>query len=216
MRVCAVFDLDGTIIDNSSENVFFKEMLKRGVLPFGNLVSWGTYLIRTTYLRRAKANKVYLRGLDFQYVCDIAKFCVDEYLINHISPRVYDLIKWHRDNGHMVFILSGSLKILVSFFGEQLEVDQAIGNTLEVKDGKICGQLTGTNLYAENKATVVQQLAEQHNLDLNRSYAYGNHHSDHYKLQLFGNPVAVNPDRGLRRISLANNWQIEMFHENST
>ena len=126
------------------------------------------------------------------------------------------MIKWHRDNGHMVFILSGSLKILVSFFGEQLEVDQAIGNTLEVKDGKICGQLTGTNLYAENKATVVQQLAEQHNLDLNRSYAYGNHHSDHYKLQLFGNPVAVNPDRGLRRISLANNWQIEMFHENST
>ena len=110
--------------------------------------------------------------------------------------------------------MSGSLKILVSGLGERLEVDQAMGNTLEIKDGKICGQLTGANLYAENKAIAVKQLVQKYNLDLNRSYAYGNHHSDHYKLQLFGNPVAVNPDRGLRQISLANNWQIEMFHGN--
>ena len=214
MRACAVFDLDGTIIDNSSENVFFREMFERGALPLGNLVSWGTYLIKTTNLRRAKANKVYLRGLDFQYVCKIARFCVDEYLIDHISPRVCDLMKWHRDNDRMVFILSGSLKILVSIFGERLEVNQTIGNTLEIKDGKICGQVIGSNLYAENKAIAVKQLAEQYNLDLNQSYAYGNHHSDHHKLQLFGNPVAVNPDRGLRQISLTNNWQIEMFHGN--
>lgn len=214
MRACAVFDLDGTIIDNSSENVFFREMFERGMLPFGNLVSWVTYLIKTTNLRRTKANKVYLRGLDFQDVYKIAKFCVDEYLIDHISPRVFDLMKWHRDNDHMVIILSGSLKILVSVLGERLEVDQAMGNTLEIKDGKICGQLAGANLYAENKAIAVKQLVQKYNLDLNRSYAYGNHHSDHYKLQLFGNPVAVNPDRGLRQISFANNWQIEMFHGN--
>ena len=214
MRACAVFDLDGTIIDNSSENVFFREMFERGMLPFGNLVSWVTYLIKTTNLRRTKANKVYLRGLDFQDVYKIAKFCVDEYLIDHVSPRVFDLMKWHRDNDHMVFILSGSLKILVSVLGERLEVDQAMGNTLEIKDGKICGQLAGANLYAENKAIAVKQLVQKYNLDLNRSYAYGNHHSDHYKLQLFGNPVAVNPDRGLRQISFANNWQIEMFHGN--
>ena len=214
MRACAVFDLDGTIIDNSSENVFFREMFERGMLPFGNLVSWVTYLIKTTNLRRTKANKVYLRGLDFQDVYKIAKFCVDEYLIDHISPRFFDLMKWHRDNERMVFILSGSLKILVSVLGERLEVDQAMGNTLEIKDGKICGQLTGANLYAENKAIAVKQLVQKYNLDLNRSFAYGNHHSDHYKLQLFGNPVAVNPDRGLRQISFANNWQIEMFHGN--
>ena len=214
MKACAVFDLDGTIIDNSSENVFFREMLERGVLPFGNLVSWGTYLIKTANLRSAKANKVYLRGLDFQYVCKIAEFCVDEYLMDHISPRVYDLIEWHRDNDRMVFILSGSLKILVSFLGDRLAVDQAIGNTLEVEDGKICGRLTGANLYAENKAVAVKRLAQQYNLDLNGSYAYGNHHSDHHKLRLFGNPVAVNPDRGLKQVSLTNNWQIEMFHGN--
>ena len=184
------------------------------MLPFGNLVSWVTYLIKTTNLRRAKANKVYLRGLNFQDVYKIAKFCVDEYLIDHISPRFFDLMKWHRDNERMVFILSGSLKILVSVLGERLEVDQAMGNTLEIKDGKICGQLAGANLYAENKAIAVKQLVQKYNLDLNRSYAYGNHHSDHYKLQLFGNPVAVNPDRGLRQISFANNWQIEMFHGN--
>jgi HAD superfamily hydrolase (TIGR01490 family) len=212
MRSCAVFDLDGTIIDNSSERVFLKYLLERGELPFRNLSQWLLDFIRTRDLRQAKANKVYLKGLDYQHICDLAQICFTERLVERISPKVFDLIESHRAQGRAIVILSGSLELLVRFFYEHLKADLMVGYALEVVGGAITGRGVGLNPYGENKAQLVQGLAETHNFDLSESYAYGNHHSDAHKLKRVGHPVAVNPDRKLREIAIANDWQIEQFH----
>jgi HAD superfamily hydrolase (TIGR01490 family) len=212
MRSCAVFDLDGTIIDNSSERVFLKYLLERGELPFRNLSQWLLDFIRTRDLRQAKANKVYLKGLDYQHICDLAQICFTERLVDRISPKVFDLIESHRAQGRAIVILSGSLELLVRFFYEHLKADLMVGYALEVVGGAITGRGVGLNPYGENKAKLVQGLAETHNFDLSESYAYGNHHSDAHKLKRVGHPVAVNPDRKLREIAIANDWQIEQFH----
>jgi len=46
------------------------------------------------------------------------------------------------------------------------------------------------------------------NIDLERSYAYTDHHSDIPLLKLVGNPVVVNPSFFLRRAAVKNNWPI--------
>lgn len=212
MRSCAIFDLDGTIIDNSSERVFLKYLLEGGELPFRNLSQWLLDFIRIRDLRQAKANKVYLKGLDYQHIHNLAQICFTERLIDRISLRVFDLIEFHRAEGRAIVILSGSLELLVRFFHDHLNADFMIGYTLEVVNGEITGHGAGINPYGENKARLVQGLAEAHNFDLSESYAYGNHHSDAYKLKQVGHPVAVNPDRKLREIAAASDWQIEQFH----
>ena len=212
MRSCAIFDLDGTIIDNSSERVLLKYLLEGGELPLRNLSQWLVDFIRTRDLRQAKANKVYLKGLDSQHVHNLAQICFAERLIDRISPRVFDLIEFHRAEERVIVILSGSLELLVQFFHDYLKTDLMIGYTLEVIEEEITGRCVGLNPYGENKARLVQRLAETHNFDLSESYAYGNHHSDAHKLKQVGHPVAVNPDRKLREIALANDWQIEQFH----
>ena len=212
MRSCAVFDLDGTIIDNSSERVFLKYLLERGELPLRNLSQWLFDFIRLRDLRQAKANKVYLKDLDYQQICDLAQICFTERLVERISPKVFDLIEFHRTEGRTIVILSGSLELLVRLFYEHLKADLMIGYALEVIEEKITARGVGLNPYGENKAKLVQELAEAHNFDLSESYAYGNHHSDAHKLKRVGHPVAVNPDRKLREIASANDWQIEQFH----
>ena len=212
MRSCAIFDLDGTIIDNSSERVFLKYLLEGGELPLRNLSQWLIDFILVRDLRQAKANKVYLKGLDYQHICNLAQTCFTERLVDRISPRVFDLIEFHRAEGRAVVILSGSLELLIRFFYDYLEADLMIGYTLEVVDGEITGHCVGVNPYGENKAKLVRELAEAHNFDLSESYAYGNHYSDAHKLKRVGHPVAVNPDRKLREIATANGWQIERFH----
>ena len=210
MRSCAIFDLDGTIIDNSSERVFLKFLLEGGELPFRNLSQWLFDFIRMRDLRQAKANKVYLKGLNYQHIHNLAQICFTERLVDRISPRVFDLIKFHRAEGRAIVILSGSLELLVRFFHEYLKTDLMIGYALEVTEEEITGSSVGLNPYGENKAKLVQELAETHNFDLSESY--GNHHSDAHKLKRVGHPVAVNPDRKLREIAAANDWQIEQFH----
>jgi len=213
MRTCAIFDLDGTIINHSSERVFLNYLLANGEIPLGNLLRWTAHFIKSRNLRESKANKVYLRGLDYQHICEMAQLCVAERLINSISPRVFERIEFHRAEGRTVIILSGSLEILIRLFHDYLKTDIMIGNVLEVVNGNFTGRRIGRNCYGENKAILVQQIAKEHGFDLSQSYAYGNHYSDAHKLQLVGHPVAVNPDGKLRRIATANGWRIEQFHD---
>ena len=54
-------------------------------------------------------------------------------------------------------------------------------------------------------------LAERAGIDLTRSYAYSDSVTDLPMLEAVGNPVAVNPDKELRREAEERGWQIRDF-----
>ena len=208
-KTCAVFDLDGTIIRVSSEQVFLSYMLSHGEIPIPNLLAWTSNFLKVKSLLLAKPNKVYLRDLTQQHIHEIARRCFIDTLRPSIAPHIAELIQTHHAEGQTVILMSGSLSFLVQPFHEHFQTDFMVAHELEVVDGKFTGQRVGLHPFAENKAKLVQQLATEHGFDLSNSYAYGNHHTDAHKLALFGHPVAVNPDRKLRRIAAEKGWQIE-------
>ena len=208
-KTCAVFDLDGTIIRLSSEKVFLRYLLNHGEIPIPNLLAWASHFLKVKSLPVAKSNKIYLRSLEQARLHEIARHCFVETLRSSIKPHISELIHTHRDAGRTVILMSGSLSFLVQPFHEHFQTDLRVAHQLEVVDGKFTGQRIGLHPYAENKAKLAQHLATEHGFDLSRSYAYGNHHTDAHKLDLFGHPVAVNPDRKLLRIARDQGWQIE-------
>ena len=208
-KTCAIFDLDGTIIRTSSEQVFLSYLLSHGEIPIPNLFAWASNFLKVKSLPVAKSNKVYLRGLAQQRLHEIARRCFVDTLRPSIAPHISDLIHAHRADGRTVILMSGSLSLLVQPFHEHFQTDLMVSHELEAVDGKLTGKRVGLHPFAENKAKLAQQLATEHGFDLSNSYAYGNHHTDAYKLALFGHPVAVNPDRKLRRIATEKGWQIE-------
>lgn len=209
-KTCAIFDLDGTLINKSSEKVFLKHLLNYGEIPVSNLLAWTSHLLKVRSYPKAKSNKVHLRGLDRDHLFDLAQECFANSLRASITPHISAMIQTHRDEGRTVILMSGSLSFLVKLFHEHLGTDIMVADELEVVDGRFTGDRVGIRPYAQNKASLARELATRHGFDLRASYAYGNHHSDVYKLELFGNPVAVNPNRLLRRIATKRNWQIEL------
>ena len=209
-KSCAIFDLDGTLISKSSEKVFLKHLISNGEMPISNLIAWIAKFLKVRSYTEAKSYKIHLRGLEEQNLYALARECFDVTLRNSIAPNISTLIHTHRNEGRTVIIMSGSLSFLVELFHEYLQTDIMVADQLEVEDGRFTGNRVGLRPYAENKAALAQALATEHGFDLSSSYAYGNHHSDVYKLEIFGNPVAVNPDRVLRRIAVERNWQVEM------
>ena len=94
----------------------------------------------------------------------------------------------------------------------ELGFDGAIGSTCEIVDGVY----TGVSLRAchgEGKAAAVRELAEREGLDLAASTAYSDSHTDLPFLEAVGHPVAVNPDRGLRRRPRERGWPVLEFSE---
>ena len=88
---------------------------------------------------------------------------------------------------------------------------EAVASIAEVGvDGRYTGQLE-RYAYGAEKARLVQQLAVRDGLDLDASYAYSDSVSDVPMLEVVGHPVAVNPDRALRRVAGARGWEVRHF-----
>jgi HAD superfamily hydrolase (TIGR01490 family) len=217
-RPAAFFDLDKTIIAKSSTLAFSK--------PFqaGGLIS------RRAVLRSAYAQFVYLvggadhdqmekmreflsrlcAGWDVQTVRDI----VADTLHNVVDPLVFDeavsLIEEHHLAGRDVIIVSASGAEVVEPIGEMLGADGVVATQMRVVDGRYTGEID-YYAYAENKAAAMRRLAEEHEYDLSRSYAYSDSITDVHMLEAVGNPYAVNPDRELRRQANARGWPVLVF-----
>ena len=95
LKTCAIFDLDGTIIRVSSEQVFLSYMLSHGEIPIPNLLAWTSNFLKVRSLSVAKPNKIYLRGLAQQRLHEIARRCFVETLRPSIAPHIAQLIHAH-------------------------------------------------------------------------------------------------------------------------
>jgi HAD superfamily hydrolase (TIGR01490 family) len=108
-----------------------------------------------------------------------------------------DQIKWHQEQGHKVFFISGSPNFLVSKMAEKYGVDAYKGAQYLVdEEGRFTGDVIPMwDSVSKNKA--LKQLVEKYDLDLSKSYAYGDTNGDYSMLSKVGNPIAINPTREL-------------------
>jgi len=217
-RPAAFFDLDKTIIAKSSTLAFSRSFYAGGLIS------------RRSVLRSAYAQFVYLvggadhdqmekmrkflselsAGWDVQTVRDI----VAETLHSIVDPLVYDeavsLIEDHHLAGRDVIIVSTSGAEVVEPIGEMLGADRVIATRMRMDAGRYTGEIE-FYAYAENKAAAVRELAEHAGYDLARSYAYSDSATDVHLLEAVGNPIAVNPDKELRKVAASRGWPVMVF-----
>ena len=68
--------------------------------------------------------------------------------------------------------------------------------------------LTAPPLVGESRAAWLKHYAAMHEVDLDRSFAYADSHSDLPMLETVGNAVAVSPDIPLMRAAHRNGWSV--------
>src|SRR5690606_5764357 len=77
-------------------------------------------------------------------------------------------------------------------------------------DGRYTGALD-YYAYGPTKRTGIEELARREGYDLAASHAYSDSATDIPMLEAVGHPVAVNPDRTLRRHAVQQGWDIRDF-----
>ena len=215
----AFFDLDKTVIARASMAAYGPALHRAGYLsaPMAVRAAWGQLLFRffgadEASMDRARRTALKLAaGWEQEGLGRLAR----DHLAEVIEPVVYDealdLLAHHRSEGRLLVLVSASPVEIVAPLAEHLGVDDFIATRPEVDDA---GRYTGeVEFYAQGpaKADAVRRLAERLDLDLPGSWAYSDSGTDLPMLDAVGHPVAVNPDRELRRAAEVRGWPIREF-----
>jgi HAD superfamily hydrolase (TIGR01490 family) len=214
LTAAAFFDLDRTLLRRSSALALAPAFRRRGIITRRMMVeaaAWQLlFMVRgashEAVRRAAEDGLLLLRG----HTPDEMRELVADSMETVLRPLVYaqslDLVERHRGRGEPVYIVSATLQEIVQAIADDLGFDGALGTVCEVVDGAYTGRAIRA-LHAEAKADCIRSLDH----DLAASTAYSDSHTDLPFLEAVGHPVAVNPDRALRKIAAAREWPVLEF-----
>ena len=213
--VGAFFDMDNTLIPGPSIEIgFFRYLWNDGVVGWPELWKSFRYALRhmpPLSLSPLRRNKLYLLGQDVSHIEQLAHEYVELFVWPRVAVCALGRLAHHKQAGHVVAIVSGSPEYLVKPLAEKLGVPLGFGAKLETHAGRYTGRIFAPLPYGEGKGRHIERLAAYYNLDLSRSYAYGDSPGDLQALQLVGNPFVVNPIRGMARIARQHGWPVTQW-----
>jgi HAD superfamily hydrolase (TIGR01490 family) len=216
----AFFDLDKTVIAKASVVAFSRQFYREGLVT-RRVLAQGLWA-QVVFLRFGAKAKTLERlrhkmlRLTTGWEQEKVRSIVAETLAQVVGPITYkealDLIEGHKQAGRRVYIVSAAPAEIVEPLAGYLGAEEAIASQAAVTAGRYTGQML-SYAYGPQKARTIRQIADRDGLDLAASWAYSDSATDLPMLEAVGHPVAVNPDRALRRIAHMRNWPIMTFSE---
>jgi HAD superfamily hydrolase (TIGR01490 family) len=205
-KIGAFFDIDGTLYREGLIAEIFKKLVKYEIIEPER---WYNE-VRPEYQRWDKRQGNYdnyllkmadiyveaIKGLHKSQVEFIAKT-----VVNQKGDRVYtftrDRIKWHKQQGHILITISGSPLELVREMAQKHGFHDYKGAEYILDENNIYTSEFIPMWDSRSKREAILKFADKYDIDLDKSYAYGDTAGDFSMFQLVKNPVCVNPTREL-------------------
>lgn len=205
-QIAAFFDLDGTLYREGLITEMFKKMVKYEII---NAERWYNE-VRPDFMRWDKRQGDYddyllkmidiyvetIKGLESNQIKYIAKKVVEQK-----GDRVYtftrDRIKYHKDNNHKIIVISGSPSELVGEMAKKYGFTDYVGAEYIVDENKLYTGEVMPMWDSVSKEKAINNFVDKYDIDLNKSYAYGDTSGDYTMFKRVGNPYCINPTREL-------------------
>ena len=218
MPGAAFFDLDRTLLSRSSSLALAGTFRRRGLIGRRQQLKAVVAQFLFTHFgagqsrvgQTAESAMAILEDLPVGVMREIVAEALDPVLKPLVYQEALDLAAAHAARAERTYIVSAALQEIVGGLAQDLGFDGAVGSRAEVVDGVYTGRLE-RRLFGPAKADALKELAVAEQLDLSSSTAYSDSHTDLAFLEAVGHPVAVNPDRELRKIAAVRGWPVRRF-----
>lgn len=186
----ALFDFDGTITTHDSFRDFLIFICGRAgfvkrILPVSPWLAGFVLRLVSRENAKKKVSAAFLAGMPVEKFNEHAgQFCRHR-LTRIIRPDAMEKIRWHKENGDRVVVVSASFSDYLKFWCQQLDVE-LISTRLEEKNGILTGNFVTPNCWGPEK---VRRIKEQ--IDLSHYatiYAYGDSRGDREMLAIANQP----------------------------
>lgn len=121
---------------------------------------------------------------------------LDESVLGEIANRIPltegagKLVNTLKSLGYRTAILSGGFSYFGERLGRALGIDYVYANELEIRDGKVTGEVTGIVVDGERKAQLLRDIAAQEGIDLEQVISVGDGANDLPMLSIAGLGIA--------------------------
>ncbi len=206
MAIAAFFDIDGTLYRNSLMVEHFKKLLKYEVIDPS---------LWHSHVKQAYHNWDKRQGNYDDYLLELSKIYIEcikgidkdemEFTANKViglkGERVYRYtraqIAWHKAQNHKIIFISGSPAYLLEKMAKKYDATDFQGTEYVMDEtGRFTGQIIQM-WDSESKRRSMLAFQKKYQIDMQKSYSYGDTNGDFSMFELVGNPVAINPTKEL-------------------
>jgi HAD superfamily hydrolase (TIGR01490 family) len=209
----AFFDLDHTLLNVNSSFRFGVYLYRKKIINLQCLTSllWYYFMHKCGRLdiygiHKKSFESLFRNRLQSEFQEYAGEF-VDECYSGLINQHVFDLMLRKRDVGEQVMILSSSPDFIVGAFAKRMGIELWEATIYQTNaEGRY--HFIERVLEGSEKSKLVNEVSSANGISYENTSAYSDSHHDLAFLKSVANPVAVNPNSKLKKISLHNGWDI--------
>ncbi len=186
-----VFDMDSTLIENEIIDELAKAAgVEEEVRKLTEKAMNGEMDFETALRERVKL----LKGLPVSVLEKI-------YSEIRLTEGAKELIQALKESGYKIALVSGGFTYFTERLKEELGLDYAFGNELEIRDGKLTGEIKGRIIDAKEKARIIEEIARKEGISKENIVAVGDGANDRIMIKNAGLGIAFNAKEVLKEIA---------------
>ncbi|TVP52078.1 MAG: phosphoserine phosphatase SerB [Halomonadaceae bacterium] len=179
-RRLVVFDMDSTLIEAEVIDELAREA---GVGPEVAAITERAMLGELDFSASFRERLALLKGLDESVLAKVAQRL-------KLTEGAERLIATLRSLGYRTAILSGGFSYFAKHLQQRLGIDYVYANELEIRDGKVTGEVVGEIVDGQRKAALLLEIAEREHVRQEQVIAVGDGANDLPMLSQAGLGVA--------------------------
>ena len=208
-----IFDLDNTILNGDSDYSMINFLVAKSILDNSALDVNQSFMddYKKGKLDFDEYTKFALKsfiGMSHIEISELTIEFVKEVIEPMINIYALKIIHDHQDDGCKILIASATNELIVKPIAKRLEVADYLGTKVEFIDNKCTGKYLSPSALGEGKLKLVTDWAKIKGFNLELATFYSDSINDLPLLGKVNNPIAVNPDPKLEKISITRGWKI--------
>ena len=208
-----IFDLDNTILNGDSDYSMINFLVAKSILDNSALDVNQSFMddYKKGKLDFDEYTKFALKsfvGMSHIEISELTNEFVKEVIEPMINIYALKIIHDHQDDGCKILIASATNELIVNPIAKRLEVADYLGTKVEFIYNKCTGKYLPPSALGEGKLKLVADWAKIKGFNLELATFYSDSINDLPLLEKVNNPIAVNPDPKLEKISITRGWKI--------
>lgn len=210
----ALFDLDHTLLDGDSDDLWFRFLIDRGVLDQTRDGTERDRFSADYNAGRLDVPAFYAFVLKPLAQHDLGTLSAwrEEYLAEYIRPRITAtaraLLAGHRNSGHELAIITATNRFIAAPIAAEFEVTHLLATEPERAGERFTGRVAGQPCFREGKLRHLHEWLAREQFKPTETWCYSDSHNDLPLLVSASHPVAVNPDALLAEYAAQHRWPV--------